>query len=230
MLKIHGVPFSAHTRKVIVTAIQKGLPYEIVPVVPLAPPQGWAELSPLGLIPVLQDEDYTLADSSVICAYLERRYPENPIYPAEPRAYGRALWFEEFIDSGLSPHVLRGLLMQRVFAPKFLKQAPDEALIEKSLTEFIPKRLSYLEASLTREYLAGDSFSIADITVVSMLVNFHYAGEAVDERTYPKLSRYLQSVARRPCFATALSKELGAAEKVGGLDLSFIRGLASSAD
>lgn len=226
MLKIHGVPFSAHTRKVIVTAIEKGLPYEVVPVVPLAPPPRWEELSPLGLIPAIQDGDYTLTDSSVICAYLERRYPEKPIYPADPRAYGRALWFEEFIDSGLAPHVLRGLLLQRVFAPKFLNQAPDEALIQRSLTEFIPKRLSYLEANLNDEYLAGNAFSIADITVVSMLVNFHFAGEVVKEREYRRLFRYLRRVARRPCIAMALSKELRAAEGVGGLDLNFVRSLA----
>ncbi|MCM3879654.1 MAG: MerR family transcriptional regulator [Vicinamibacterales bacterium] len=50
MLKIHGVPFLAHTRKVIVAAIEKGVPYEIVPVIPLWPPAGWTDVSPLGLL------------------------------------------------------------------------------------------------------------------------------------------------------------------------------------
>lgn len=67
MLKIHGVPFSAHTRKVIIAALEKGIPYEIVPVIPLKPPPGWTELSALGLIPAIQDADIALADSSVIC-------------------------------------------------------------------------------------------------------------------------------------------------------------------
>src|SRR5262245_32461055 len=108
MLIIYGVPFSAHTRKVIITALEKGLSYELVPVVPLSPPKGWADLSPLGLIPVIQDGGTTLADSSVIGLYLEKQYPEPPFYPSEPAALGRSLWIEEFVDGGLAPHVLRG--------------------------------------------------------------------------------------------------------------------------
>ena len=66
MLKIHGVPFSAHTRKVIIAALEKGIAHEIVPVIPLTPPPGWTELSALGLIPAIQDGEFTLADSSVM--------------------------------------------------------------------------------------------------------------------------------------------------------------------
>ena len=74
MLKIHGVPFSAHTRKVILAALEKQIPYEIVPVIPLQPPAGWTQLSPLGLIPAIVDGDLELADSTVICQYLDRAY------------------------------------------------------------------------------------------------------------------------------------------------------------
>src|SRR4051812_9655448 len=129
MLKIHGVPFSPFARKVIVAALEKGIPYELIPVIPFSPPPGWRELSPLGLIPAIEDGDFALADSSVICQYFDRAYPGARLYPQEPRLYARALWIEEFVDAGLAPHVLRGLLMQRVFAPKFLGKAPDEALI-----------------------------------------------------------------------------------------------------
>ena len=82
---------------------------------------------------------------------------------------------EEFIDGGLSPHVLRGLLMQRVFAPRFLNLPPDNALIEKSLNEMIPPRLAYLESTLTGDYFAGNAFSIADIAVASILLNSIYS-------------------------------------------------------
>ena len=82
MLKFHGLPFSAHTRKVIIAALEKGLPYELQPVVPVAapgtpgaPPAHWRDWSPLGKIPVLQDGPVTLADSSVIALYLERVQP-----------------------------------------------------------------------------------------------------------------------------------------------------------
>lgn len=225
MLTIHGVPFSAHTRKVIVTAEEKGIPYRLQPVIPLDPPEGWRDLSPLGLIPVLQDGDVTLADSSVIAAYLEKRHPEPAFYPADPAGYARALWIEEFVDSGLAPHVLRGLLLQRVFAPRFLNRVPDEALIAASLNEHIPARLGYLEQSLTGDWFAGDMFTIADVTVASILINFHYAGERLEEADYPRLYRFLERALGRDCFSRALAAEIPAARQVGGLDLSLLRRL-----
>lgn len=227
MLKIYGVPFSAHTRKVIVTAIEKNIPYEIVPTIPLAPPSDWIDKSPLGLIPVIEDDEIRLADSSVICLYLERKYPQCSIYPSDARQYGRALWLEEFIDSGTAPHVLRGLLMQRVFAPKFLKQPADEALIAASLHRMIPERLSYLEKALVGNYFVGESLSIADITVASILINFHYAGENILATEYPKLHRFLRLILKRASFATAIKAELPAAESIPELDRSLLLEMAA---
>ncbi|HKU42005.1 MAG TPA: glutathione S-transferase family protein [Polyangiales bacterium] len=221
MLQVHGVPFSAHTRKVIVALREKDLAFELVRVIPLSPPPGWLERSPLGKIPVLCNSELTVADSSVICQYLERLHPTPSIYPNDPAAFARALWIEEFVDSGLAPHVLHGLLMQRVFAPRFLNRAPDEALIRRSLEEEIPPRLAYLERNLEGEFFAGGSFSVADLTVASMLINFQFAGERIEQ--YPKLNRYLQSLLRRPCFQRALAVELPFAEQIEELDLTVLR-------
>jgi glutathione S-transferase len=219
MLKIHGVPFSAHTRKVILAALEKGIPYEIMPVIPLTPPPGWQDLSALGLIPAIEDGDFVLADSTVICQYLDRAYPGPRLYPEDPRTYARVAWIEEFVDGGVAPHVLRGLLMQRVFAPKFLGKAPDEALIQVSLTQMIPARFVYLEKALGGDWFVGNTFSMADITVASILMNYHFAGETLDATRYPKLSGFLRRVLARPSVRKALQAELPAAQSVGALDL-----------
>ena len=219
MLKIHGVPFSAHTRKVIIAALEKGIPYELVPVIPLTPPPGWTELSALGLIPAIQDGEFTLADSTVICQYLDRAYAGPSLYLGDPRQFARVLWIEEFVDGGLAPHVLRGLLLQRVFAPKFLGKAPDEALIHTSLTQMIPARFAYLEQALTGDWFVANAFSMADITVASILMNFQFAGEVIDGASYPKLARFLRRALARPSFRKALQAELPAAQSIGALDL-----------
>jgi glutathione S-transferase len=222
MLKIHGVPFSAHTRKVIVAAHEKGIPFEIVPVIPLTPPPGWTEVSPLGHIPAITDGDFVLADSTVICQYLDRAYPGVSLYPGDARQFAR---IEEFIDSGLQQHVLRGLLMQRVFAPKFLNKPPDQALIATSLEQMIPARLTYLEKLLSGDFFVAGTFSMADITVASILINYHYAGEQLDAARFPKLQRYLDRVLMRPSFRKAFQTEVPAAESIGALDMTLLRRL-----
>ena len=76
MFTIYGVPLSIHVRKVIVAALEKRLEHSVEVVFPFDPPPGSRDLSPTGKIPALKHEGLTLADSSVIVAYLEKRFPE----------------------------------------------------------------------------------------------------------------------------------------------------------
>src|SRR5260370_41798233 len=99
MLTIYGVPLSVHTRKTLITAIHKNIEYKfegVIPVVPGQPPSNWATLSPTGLSPAIQDGGYTLADSTAISLYLEKKQPSPSILPADVGQYGRALWFDPY--------------------------------------------------------------------------------------------------------------------------------------
>jgi glutathione S-transferase len=53
----------------------------------------------------MQDGDFTLADSTAICLYLDRKQPASPILPADIRDYARVLWFDAYAgapSSGMS--------------------------------------------------------------------------------------------------------------------------------
>lgn len=226
MLKILGVPFSAHTRKAIVAAHFKQLDFELEPVVPLLPPEKLPQVfvagAPLRRIPLLVDGDFVLPDSSAIAQYFERLAPTPPLFPSEPRAHAWALWIEEFVDGALATDVLHGVLFQRVFAPRFLGRAPDEALIKRSVGEIIPARLDYLERVLTGPWFAGEAFSYADITVASILINYGYAGEQLDARVHPRLHGFLGRAAKQPALARALADEAAAARDLGAFDLTLL--------
>src|SRR6476646_3328078 len=95
-VRIIGSYLSPYVRKVIVCLTVKGIAYEIDPIVPFFGDDRFARLSPLRRIPVLIDDEVTLSDSSVICQYLEDRWPEPALYPADIAARARARWLEEF--------------------------------------------------------------------------------------------------------------------------------------
>ena len=80
-----------------------------------------------GKIPAYRDDKGVLADSSVICAYLERTNPTPQLYPSDPYAYARALWFEEYGDGGLVPVFGPNVFFQRIVQPRFFNQPTDEA-------------------------------------------------------------------------------------------------------
>ncbi|MBV9834074.1 MAG: glutathione S-transferase family protein [Alphaproteobacteria bacterium] len=221
MLTIYGVPVSVHTRKVIVTALHKGLQFRVEPVIPFNPPANWAELSPTGKIPVADIDGFNLADSAVICGYLDRLHPAQPIYPQDAKAYAQARWFEEYAGAVLFREMIHGLFLNQVIKPAILKQPTDTAAVSTILADVVPARLAYLEGALTRDYFAGGQLSIADIAIASNLVNFHYLGYEVDKARYPKLAAHFRRMLANKAFAAALEAEKGAAESMK-LDRSFL--------
>jgi len=209
-LVLHGASASPFVRKVRVALIEKGIPYELVPVVPFPPANATPEfrrMSPLGKIPALSDGDFGISDSSVICAYLERIHPAPPLYPSDPKDYARALWFEEFADSRLV-EAIAPAFFQRVVRKLIFKQEPDEELVRKALDESLPPALDYLERQLDGvEWLAGGRFSIADIAVASMLQQLRHAGAPVDAARWPRVAAWSERVLSRPSFKGCIAEE-----------------------
>jgi glutathione S-transferase len=221
MLKIYGIPISVHTRKVIVAAIEKTLPYENDPVIPFNPPADWDRLSPTGKIPVVSIDGFELADSSVICAYLEQTHPEPALFPHGAKERARALWLEEYCDGTVFREVVQPLFVQNVIRPKILKQETDHAAIEATLTTALPKVFDYLESNVGAGFLVADKFSLADVALASNLVNYHYLGYRIDAGRHPRLDRYFKRLCRHRSIAAALRAEQPFARTMG-LDLSAI--------
>jgi glutathione S-transferase len=210
-LIVYGSSMSPFVRKVRVLLAEKGVPYQLDQVNPFTPPPEFLEISPLKRIPVLRDTDRpepnTLPDSSVICDYLEHQYPNPPLYPSEPFERARALWFEEYADSSVAETIGRGLFFERI-VKRMLRQQPDEAVCATTLTKKIPPIFDYLEREIgDEEFLVGKAFSIADIAVATMLVNFEHAGETPDAARWPKLAAYTARMHARPSFKACLDEE-----------------------
>ena len=209
MRTVYGVSASPFVRKVRVVLAEKKLDYQLEPVFPgpQAPPD-WRKLSPLGKVPAFRDGDRTLADSSVIAAYLERVAPEPPLFPNDPYHYARALWFEEYADGGLVAVFGAKIFFPRVIGPKFFNQPTDEAAVTKTIETEVPPLLDYLEEQLAGDFLVGGHLTIGDIAVVSQFVNLRYAGIGVDAGRWPKLAAYVGRVMSRPSFATLVKEEM----------------------
>lgn len=210
MPKVYGINASPFVRKVRVVLAEKGIAYDLDPVIPVNVSDDFRKMSPLGKIPVFQDGDHTLCDSSVICGYLERKHPQPALYPTDPYQYGRALWFEEYGDSALVQVIGPKIFFQKVIAPAFFNRPTDEEIVNKALTEELPPLLTYLESQLDGEYLAGSVFSIGDIGIVTQFVNLSHAGYGVDAGKWPKLAKYVERLVKRPSFKQLIDEESAA--------------------
>lgn len=210
-LIVYGAGLSPFVRKVRLALLEKGLEYTLDPVNPFQPPEGFLEMSPLKRIPAFRDtslpEPNFLSDSSVICDYLEHKYPQNPLYPSDPYSRARALWFEEYADSVFAAAIGGGLFFERIIK-KLIGQKTDENVCVVTINEKLPPMFDYLEKQLgNNEYFVGNKFSIADISVATMLVNFGHCGESVDAGRWPKLAAFCKRVYERPSFKKLIEEE-----------------------
>jgi glutathione S-transferase len=126
-VQIIGSYLSPYVRKVLVLLDLKGVAYQIDPLTPFMGDDRFSVLSPLRRVPVLIDSAVTLADSSVICQYLEDRYPTPALYPADLGARARARWLEEFADTRMGEVFIWHLFNQLVIRRFVWGEATDAA-------------------------------------------------------------------------------------------------------
>lgn len=205
--KLIGAPLSPFVRKTRVFFAEKGLSYELEPLVPFNVSAEYKKKSPLGKIPCLEHDGRPLPDSSVICAYVEKVQPQPSLYPTDAWDYGQALWLEEWSDGAMVANAMAPIFQERVIK-KLFKQPADEARFAKARDEALPGFLDYLEGRIgDQQYLVGGRFTIADIAVASPFVNIAHAGVTVDAARWPKAAAYLDRIHSRPSFKGLIEEE-----------------------
>jgi glutathione S-transferase len=172
-------PYCARVRIVLA---EKALAYETV-VVDLDDRPAWIyEKNPLGKVPVLEEDAFVLPESVVINEYLEERYPEPPLWPADPaeRAAGRLL--VERFDQLSRPYYA-------------LRRGDDEA--RAGLEQELEKLDSLLAG---RPYLTGREFGLADVAYLPWILRAETM-LGVDLDPYPDLSDWVARTGERPSVA-----------------------------
>ena len=205
-MKVFGFPLSPFVRKVHLAAAEKGLEVEIVLLDPRNPPAEFLAASPFRKIPALQDGDFTLADSTAIVTYLEALHPAPALLPADPKARGTAIWFEEFADTILTPAAGK-IVFNRFVGPKLVGVPGDEEAALQGEKDIAPI-LDWLEGAIPAEgWLGGDAFSVGDIAVASVLRTMGYAGMEPDAARHPATAGWYARVKSRPAWLAVAERE-----------------------
>ena len=215
---LYGSTLSPFVRKVMAFAAEKGIELELKPTGFPDPDPDFCAASPFRKMPGLRDGDYFLADSSAIIHYLEAKHPDPVLIPAEPRARGKTIWFDEFADT-----ILFGcggkIFFNRVVAPIFLKQPGDLAVAEAAERDELPPILDYLETVVPDEggYLVGDGLTLADIAVAGPFANLQHLGIEFDAGRHPRTAAYVDRILARPSFSHWIEREKALLAKVGAV-------------
>ncbi|HEX4694854.1 glutathione S-transferase family protein [Sphingomonas sp.] len=230
MIRIIGNHVSPYARKVFLALDHKEVDYEIDPIVPFFGGDDFTRLNPLRRIPVLIDGDLVIPDSTVICEYLDDRFPERPLYPADPAQRARARWLEEFADSRLGDVMIWKLFFQRNVKPRVWKQETDEALVAQVVAQDLPEVMDWLEPQAPAAGYMFDDLSMTDLTFASFFRNAALAGWSLDAERWPRVAAWIDHVQATPLFArsvmfeqimlTTPGREVAAALTAGGLKVA----------
>ena len=197
-LKVIGNYLSPYVRKVLVFLELKQLDYEIDPIVPFVGDDTFSRLSPLRQIPLLIDDGFVLNDSSVICQYLEDKYPSPALYPPDIADRAQARWLEEYCDTALADALIWRLFYQLAIKRHVFHEETDQTVVQQAREVAIPAALDYLESRLPEDGYAFGSLSIADISIASYFRTASFVRYAIDAARWPRCAALVEQVQALP--------------------------------
>ncbi|HSE77267.1 MAG TPA: glutathione S-transferase family protein [Alphaproteobacteria bacterium] len=222
MRTLYHLWLSAHSRKVRFALKEKDLPFEMKVEKVWERRAEFLALNPAGTVPVLIDDDGTvIAESGVICEYIEEVYPERRLIDGTPveRAEIRRLvaWFDLKFSREVTDNLVGEKMMKRFLG----RGEPNSAAIRAGHFN-IQYHLDYI-GYLTerRRYLAGETFSLADVAAAAHLSTVDYVGD-VPWDAYPPAKDWYARIKSRPGFRPLLADHIpGAPPPKHYADLDF---------
>jgi glutathione S-transferase len=209
------IPVSHYNEKVRWALDLKGVEYEGKTPSPHPPVALALTRGRHSTLPIMRIDGRIVHDSTAIIAALEERYPDPPLYPADPEERRRALAIEDWFDEEVAPHV-RLLAWHEVTRDKaalggmagryggpFRRVRPLAARVMSSFVklrygvhdegaaakarELVPAAFDRIERELgDGDYMVGDTFTVADLTAAALLYPIVTPPEAPDLGVPPR--------------------------------------------
>jgi glutathione S-transferase len=198
MVKIYGYAQSINVRKVLWACEELGLAFEREDwggaFRSTSEPQ-FRALNPVGMVPVIDDDGKIVWESNVIVRYLATSRGRTDLLPAEPAPRARVeQWMDwQASDFNNSWRVCFQALVRR--NPAFA----DKTAIDASVDLF-NRMVGIIDSELARTgaYIAGESFTVADIAIGLSL--HRWQSVPMSRPRYDNVDRYFKRLLERPGF------------------------------
>ena len=179
---------SPYARKIRISLAEKNLPCELIATDIVNKSPEFIQISPIGKVPVLVDEDgTTIWDSSLIMEYLDETYPEPAFYPSDRKQRLECRKWENLADT-LADNVI-ALYLQNIKGDK--ADPKDQAKYQAAINRLLPALNEKLAAS---SYLLGDSWTAADIATLCTLGYYTLRLGEDWQQQYPKLGEWFKNL------------------------------------
>jgi glutathione S-transferase len=197
-VELIGPAPSTYTRVARMVCEEKAIPYELKQSPPHSPDVD--AIHPFGKVPVMRHGDFELCESKAIATYLDLSFPGPKLIPTEPRQAALTEQWVSLVNTRIDGTLVRTYLLNHIF-PKGADGKPDRKVID-GVVPAVKDELDLLDRTVAKSgFLAGDSFTLADINVLPILAylrNFPESGAAI--AAAKSLSAYFDRLSARPSF------------------------------
>ncbi|HKY90745.1 MAG TPA: glutathione S-transferase family protein [Nevskiaceae bacterium] len=201
MLRLYDNAFSPFARKVRMVLHHKGLAHETVDGLRKSTHAALASVNGRVEVPALDHDGLLIVNSADIVAYLERVFPDRPVYPAGHAAWVKARAWERCADTTIDPICIDISYWTWAERPDAM---PDGLLA--AARRDLDAVYAALEAELaTGPYVCGE-LSIADLALFPHLVSVRPLGVGIDEARFPRLTAWLKRMRALPIAAADIAR------------------------
>jgi glutathione S-transferase len=209
-MKLYQLPFSPACQKVVAVAHEVGMHLELAAVEIFkgeARSPAMLAKNPNGKLPILEDGDFVLWESTAMLAYIATKAGRTDLAPTTPRERADVDRWTSWEGAHFGP-AIRKVAFERIVKKLAGLGAPDEAAVKAGIEEFAV-RARVLEESLgTKEYLCG-RLTIADFALAPYAALTANCG--LDFDPYPKAKAWLGRMIARDSMKKTLAAARGAA-------------------
>ena len=192
MLKLCGFSASNYYNKVKLALLEKGIPFE--------EELAWVgetdvTASPLGKVPYLKTDEGTLCESTVILEYLESRFPQPPLLPADPFAAAKVRELLRFMELHLE------LVARNLYPEAFFGGKVSDAAKEKVGQQLDKNVAAFARLATFSPFVGGAEFTLADVAAAVHLPLVSGASKIIygkDVMAELPVRDYLKRIGERP--------------------------------
>lgn len=219
MLTLCGFGVSNYYNKLKLIMLEKDISFRERVVYPWER-DSFLQSSPLGKIPFVETESGGLSESQVILDYLEDRYPETPLYPAEGFARAKCRELIQHLELNME------WVARRLYKESFFGGSVSEETKQEAAERLVLGLQSVARISRFSPYIFGDVFTAADCAAYVHFVMVEQTtvkiyGESMLARLVPKVAAYMPLMESRPHVRSMMADREAALAAFLALDVKY---------
>ena len=201
-LQIIGMPHSSYVWVVRMVCEEKRVPYELVPAGLLS--LEILAIHPFGKMPAMRHGDITLCESKAIATYIDKTFPGPKLIPEDSRVAAEVEQWVSLVNTTIDPCLIRTYVLGHLI-PKDADSPTSRAAIDGALPVMRTQIAVLDRAVAATGYLAGNSFTLADINLLPVLYFVQRFPEGRDMvQSAKRLAAYFARHSARPSYQASI--------------------------